>query len=70
MKHGSKSIVNLVPWVLCIPVLAVELSKAKLPGRMGNAQVTVQRLTVAKVDVERNLILVKGSIHGAAGSLL
>ncbi|MFQ9936564.1 MAG: hypothetical protein ACLRXQ_11850 [Phascolarctobacterium faecium] len=31
----------------------------KLPGRMGNAQVTVQRLTVAKVDVERNLILVK-----------
>ena len=42
----------------------------KLPGRMGNAQVTVQRLTVAKVDVERNLILVKGSIPGAAGSFV
>ena len=42
----------------------------KLPGRMGNAQVTVQRLTVAKVDAERNLILVKGSIPGAAGSFV
>ena len=37
---------------------------------MGNAQVTVQRLTVAKVDVERNLILVKGSTPGAAGSFV
>lgn len=37
---------------------------------MGNAQVTVQRLTVAKVDVERNLILVKGSIPGATGSFV
>ena len=42
----------------------------KLPGRMGNAQVTVQRLTVAKVDTDRNLILVKGSIPGAAGSFV
>ena len=42
----------------------------KLPGRMGNAKVTVQRLTVAKVDTDRNLILVKGSIPGAAGSFV
>ena len=42
----------------------------KLPGRMGNAKVTVQRLTVAKVDTYRNLILVKGSIPGAAGSFV
>lgn len=40
----------------------------KLPGRMGNANVTVQRLTVVKVDAERNLILVKGAIPGATGS--
>ena len=37
---------------------------------MGNAKVTVQRLTVAKVDTDRNLILVKGSIPGAAGSFV
>lgn len=42
----------------------------KLPGRMGNDNVTVQKLTVAKVDAERNLILVKGSIPGAAGSFV
>ena len=35
---------------------------------MGNQTVTVQRLTVARVDVERNLILVKGAIPGATGS--
>ena len=40
----------------------------KLPGRMGNANVTVQRLTIVKVDAERNLILVKGAIPGATGS--
>jgi len=42
----------------------------KLPGRMGSEKVTVQRLTVAKVDIDRNLILVKGSIPGAAGSFV
>lgn len=35
---------------------------------MGNQNVTVQRLTVVKVDAERNLILVKGAIPGATGS--
>jgi large subunit ribosomal protein L3 len=42
----------------------------KLPGRMGGENVTVQRLTVAKVDMDRNLILVSGSIPGAAGSFV
>jgi len=36
----------------------------KLPGRMGGERVTVQRLTVARVDAERNLILIKGAIPG------
>lgn len=40
----------------------------KLPGRMGNQKVTVQRLTVVKVDVERNLILIKGAVPGPKGS--
>lgn len=42
----------------------------KLPGRMGSEKVTVQRLTVARVDIDRNLVLVKGSIPGAAGSFV
>ena len=36
----------------------------KLPGRMGGDKVTVQRLTVARIDSERNLILIKGAIPG------
>lgn len=36
----------------------------KLPGRMGGQKVTVQRLTVVKVDAERNLLLIKGAIPG------
>ena len=42
----------------------------KLPGRMGGTSATVQRLTIAKVDADRNLIMVKGSVPGAAGTFL
>ncbi|MFD2115018.1 50S ribosomal protein L3 [Paenibacillus yanchengensis] len=36
----------------------------KLPGHMGNETVTIQGLEVIRVDAERNVILVKGSIPG------
>lgn len=42
----------------------------KLPGRMGGQRVTVQRLTVAKVDAARNLILIKGAVPGPRGSFV
>lgn len=42
----------------------------KLPGRLGMVRVTIQNLEVIKVDPERNLMLVKGSIPGAKGSLV
>lgn len=35
-----------------------------MPGHMGVDTVTLQNLTIAKVDVERNLILVKGNVPG------
>ena len=35
-----------------------------MPGQMGNVKVTVQNLEVVKVDVDNNLILVKGSVPG------
>ena len=38
------------------------LKGKKLPGRMGGERVTVQRLTVVRVDADRNLILIKGAI--------
>lgn len=41
-----------------------------MAGHMGDDRVTVQNLKIAEVDQERGLILVKGSIPGAIGSVL
>ncbi|MFH0703073.1 MAG: 50S ribosomal protein L3 [bacterium] len=41
-----------------------------MPGNMGNAIVTVKKLTVVKVDKEKNLILIKGSVPGTEGKLV
>ena len=42
----------------------------KLPGHMGRVTVTIQNLDVVKVDLDKNVILVKGSVPGAKGSIL
>ena len=39
-------------------------------GHMGDARVTVQNLTVVKVDLENNLLMVRGAVPGPNGSLL
>ncbi|MBE0339067.1 50S ribosomal protein L3 [Paenibacillus sp. 23TSA30-6] len=41
-----------------------------LPGHMGHETVTIQRLEVVKIDTERNVLLVKGSIPGPKNSFL
>ena len=42
----------------------------KMAGQMGNERVTVQNLPVNKEMPEHNLLLVKGSVPGAKGSIL
>jgi large subunit ribosomal protein L3 len=42
----------------------------KMPGRMGNANTTSQNLEVVRIDAERNLIAIKGSVPGAKGGLV
>ena len=37
----------------------------RMPGRMGNEQVTVKNLEIVKVDEENNLLFVKGAVPGA-----
>jgi large subunit ribosomal protein L3 len=39
----------------------------KMSGHMGNAQRTIQGLKIVKVDVDRNLLLIKGALPGAKG---
>ncbi len=42
----------------------------KGPGQMGNTQVTCKNLKVMRVDAEKGLLLVEGSIPGAKGSIV
>lgn len=41
-----------------------------MAGRMGGKRITVQNLEVVKVDVERNLLVVKGSVPGPRNGIL
>jgi len=43
------------------------LKGKRMAGHMGNAQRTTQNLEVVKVDNERNLLLIKGSVPGSKG---
>lgn len=42
----------------------------RMPGHMGSVRHTSQNLEVARIDPERNLIAVKGSVPGAKGSFV
>lgn len=42
----------------------------KMAGRYGNTNIKVRKLTVVKIDAERNLLLIKGAIPGKTGNLV
>ena len=42
----------------------------KLPGHMGRVTVTIQNLDVVKVDMDKNVLLIKGSVPGPKGAIL
>ncbi|HHQ0443637.1 TPA: 50S ribosomal protein L3 [Listeria innocua] len=53
------------------PVAPNRVFKNKLlPGRMGGEQITIQNLEIVKVDVEKNVLLVKGNVPGAKKALI
>ena len=41
-----------------------------MPGHMGGERVTIQNLVIAKIDVENNLIAIKGAIPGPKGGVV
>lgn len=48
-----------------------EVFKTKhLPGHMGHEKVTIQNLEVVRVDVERNLLLIKGAVPGPKNGMV
>ena len=46
------------------------LKGKKLPGHMGAKTVTVQNLEIVKIDVERNVLMIKGNIPGSKKALI
>lgn len=42
----------------------------KLPGHMGVVTVTIQNLDIVKVDMDKNVLLIKGSVPGVKGAIL
>ena len=46
------------------------LKGQKLPGHMGIDRVTVKNVEVVKINLERNLILIRGSVPGGKGAVL
>ena len=68
MSHGSRY--HRRPGSMG-PVAPNRVFKNKhLAGRMGGNRVTIQNLEIAKVDTDRNVILVKGNVPGAKNSLI
>lgn len=68
MTHGSKF--HRSPGSLQARDSSRVWKGRKLPGHMGAVRRTVQNLQVVKVDVEQNLILVKGSVPGPKGGVI
>lgn len=67
MAHGSKYHRGAGSLAIIRDANRVPKGK-KAAGRLGNETVTIQKLQVVKVDAERNVILVKGSVPGPNNS--
>ncbi|MDE7311985.1 MAG: 50S ribosomal protein L3 [Eubacterium sp.] len=69
MTHGSKFHRHQGSNGACSSPSRVFKGKG-MPGHMGHEQVTVQNLEIVRVDAEKNLLLVKGSVPGPKKSLV
>ncbi len=69
MSHGSKN--HRLPGSVGAGTTPGRVYPGKrMAGRLGGTQVTVRKLTVVRVDAERNLLLIKGAVPGKRGALL
>ena len=67
--HGSKS--HRVPGSIGMAADPSRVLKGqKLPGRTGHKRFNVRNLTVVEVDVENNILLVRGAVPGARRTIL
>lgn len=67
--HGTKHEARAMGSVGCAFPQRV-IKGRKMPGRLGGGRVTVKNLEVQSIDLEKGIILLKGAVPGAPGSLL
>ncbi|MGL4547524.1 50S ribosomal protein L3, partial [Eubacterium aggregans] len=69
MAHGSKY--HRSPGSMGASAYPARVMKGKkLPGQMGNKNVTALNLEIVQIDAENNTLLIKGAIPGPKGSLV
>ena len=69
MAHGSKN--HRLPGSIGPGTTPSRVYPGKrMAGRLGGERVTTRKLTVVRVDAEKNLLVIKGAVPGKPGSLL
>ena len=68
MGHGSQYHRGVGSMGTLLPMRVIP--GKKMPGHMGGEQVTVQNLEIVQIDLENNVILVKGNVPGQKKSLV
>ena len=69
MAHGSKN--HRLPGSTGAGTTPGRVYPGKrMAGQMGNVRVTVRKLTVVRVDTERNLLLIQGAVPGKPGAIV
>jgi large subunit ribosomal protein L3 len=69
MSHGSKN--HRAPGSIGAGTTPGRVYPGKrMAGRLGGKRITTRKLTVVRVDAERNLLLIKGAVPGKPGALL
>lgn len=69
MSHGSKN--HRLPGSVGAGTTPGRVYPGKrMAGRLGGSKVTIRKLTIVRVDAERNLLLIKGAVPGKVGALL
>ncbi len=70
MSHGAGPVHREVGSMAANSDPSRVFKNKKMAGQYGNERVTIQNLTVVRVDAERNLLLIKGAIPGPKGGLV
>lgn len=69
MTHGSKN--HRLPGSIGAGTTPSRIYKGKkMAGNMGNERITVKKLKVVRLDKEKNLLLIKGSVPGPEGKIV